>query len=197
MPRNRAAYSVDVIRSDAFTDMSYGAQALYFQLLADADRSGALLCVKGVIRLTGIPRKYYDELVEAGFVTVSESGDVPFLTHWWCHNTQSGVRYLGASPYEELSRITIGEPTTEVPQGYHGGTTEVPRSNHRTNKKNKLSQVKELDLTNGNGGSGVAVEGSTPRPAQCPKCGSHDIDNRPGATSLQCRLCGQVFPLGR
>ena len=57
----------DVICSDAFIDMSFEAQALFFQLQIEADEFGFVSAPKKVMRTIGSGVDALNEIIDSGF----------------------------------------------------------------------------------------------------------------------------------
>lgn len=80
-----------VICSDAFVDMSYEAQALFFQLQIEADAYGLLSSVKKILRSVRVQESALEELEQAGFI-ISFGNGVIALRHWNVANTRKNDR---------------------------------------------------------------------------------------------------------
>lgn len=88
MARSEVMLSSAVIQSDAFLDMSAGAQALYSQLCMGADGIGALDGVKSIVRACGSSMEAFGELVAAGFVArvLIDGEEAYFVRDWFVNN---------------------------------------------------------------------------------------------------------------
>lgn len=81
----RRMLSIGVLTSDAYLDLSHGAQALYVQLAVAADDDGMLGNIRGTARMLGCDMACAQELEEAGFLISFASG-VYAILHWNMHN---------------------------------------------------------------------------------------------------------------
>lgn len=107
-----------VICSDEFIEMSYEAQALFFQLQIEADGYGLLSSVKKILRTIGVKESALQELIGAGFV-LSFGNGVIALTHWNVANSRKNDRT--EKTYFPLEKALLIEDENKV---YH-----LPESN--------------------------------------------------------------------
>ena len=130
-----------VICSDAFMTLPYSAQALYYQLMIQADDDGFVDNGKMVMRMMGAGEDALDALLDAGFLIMFESG-VICIRHWLVHNTIQRDRYMQTVYVDEFSRLeilksreyrlqngVIHSVSTSYPQTYP--QTESPDSNEK------------------------------------------------------------------
>lgn len=81
----RRMFSIRLINSDAFIDLSSNAKILYFYLLGSADDDGFVNGITSVIRVTKCKSTDVDELIIKGFlIKLSES--VYLISHWKMQN---------------------------------------------------------------------------------------------------------------
>lgn len=104
--RNRRMTSVSVIRSDFFLDMPLSAQALYFQLNAEADDDGIVANPKSVMRLIGANLNDFDILLAKKFLIKFEDGTIA-IKHWRVNNTIPKDRYKPTEYQENLSLLYL------------------------------------------------------------------------------------------
>ena len=64
----RRMISVDVLGSDKYVRLPFSSQAIYIQMILNADDDGFVDNVESLIRILGIEKKYYRELVNREFV---------------------------------------------------------------------------------------------------------------------------------
>ena len=104
--RNRRMTSVSVIRSDFFLDMPLSAQALYFQLNAEADDDGIVGNPKSVMRLIGANQNDFDILLAKKFLIKFEDGTIA-IKHWRVNNTIPKDRYKPTEYQENMSLLYL------------------------------------------------------------------------------------------
>ncbi len=77
-------------------------------MILNADDDGFVDNVESLLRVLGVERKYYRELVGRGFVIEFESG-VAVITHWRKMNKVRVDRYCRTDYTKELESLTIDE----------------------------------------------------------------------------------------
>ena len=97
-----------VICSDEFIEMSYEAQALFYQLQIEADAYGLLSSVKKITRTIGVEDSVLQELINAGFVIPFGNGVIA-LTHWNVANTRKNDRTEKTHFPQELNMLKEDE----------------------------------------------------------------------------------------
>lgn len=100
----RRMFSLDVIDTDMFLDMSVGSQNLYFHLAMRADDDGFVSSPKKIIKITNATQNDYDILVAKQFVIPFESG-VCVIKHWKLHNIIQNDRYKRTIYHQEMASI--------------------------------------------------------------------------------------------
>ena len=99
-------FSSLIVESDAFLDMSFAAQVLYFQLSMDADGEGFHNAPKRFARLLGIPESALQELIDKRFLLLFDSGIV-VVKHWHINNYVRPDRTVPTLHQEERARLFI------------------------------------------------------------------------------------------
>ncbi len=89
---SRRMFSKSITDSDAFLDMSFETQALYFHLCMNADDDGFVNSPKRIARAIGSNADEVELLAEKGYLILFKSG-VICITHWKTHNYISPDRY--------------------------------------------------------------------------------------------------------
>jgi hypothetical protein len=119
-------FSMDIVDSDAFLDMSISAQCLYFHLSMRADDDGFVSNPKKIMRMCGGNDDDYKMLLAKRFLIMFESG-VCVIKHWKIHNyirkdTYNQTRYI-----EEKSRLFIKDngAYTDRHRPVDGSSTQV------------------------------------------------------------------------
>ena len=97
-------FSLAVVDTDSFLDMSTSAQALYFHLGMHGDDDGFVSSPKRIIRAVGCTEADLKTLEEAGFVIKFESG-VIVIRDWKVHNTLKNDRYHPTVYQEEIHKL--------------------------------------------------------------------------------------------
>ncbi len=74
-------FSKSITESDAFLDLPFSAQALYFHLSMSADDEGFINNSKRVIRVCGASEEDLGKLIDRAFLIRFESG-IFVIKHW-------------------------------------------------------------------------------------------------------------------
>lgn len=154
MVANRRMFSLVIIDTDAFMDMSPLAQALYFHLGMRADDDGFIGNPNMIKRMTGASDQEMNELVNRGFLYVFESG-VAVIRHWKISNTVQKDRYHPTIYTAEKSLIRenengeytliSGNETDHLQPGYNLDTDRIQTGNRMDSQpsldKTRLDKV--------------------------------------------------------
>lgn len=89
---SKRMFSLAVIDTDDFLDLSVSAQCLYFHLGMHGDDDGFVSRPKGIARAVGCVEADIDELEKAGFIIRFSSG-VIVVRDWKINNTLKNDRY--------------------------------------------------------------------------------------------------------
>ena len=100
--------SVDVLGSDKYVRLPFSSQAIYIQMILNADDDGIVDNVESLIRILGIEKKYYCELVNREFVIEFDTG-VAAIAHWRKMNKVRADRYCPTDYTKELKSLTVDE----------------------------------------------------------------------------------------
>ena len=131
MARKRM-FSLDVVDTDRFLDMSAAAQALYFHLGMHADDDGFVASPKKIARAAGSNDDDLRLLAAKEFIIPFESG-VVVITDWKINNTLKGDRYSATVHVAEKAQLV--EDTSKkyvlgskvVPKCVQNGSKLVPQ----------------------------------------------------------------------
>ena len=104
----RRMISVDVLGSDKYVRLPFSSQAIYIQMILNADDDGFVDNVESLIRILGIEKKYYRELVNREFVIEFDTG-VAAIAHWRKMNKVRADRYCPTDYTKELKSLTVDE----------------------------------------------------------------------------------------
>jgi hypothetical protein len=104
----RRMISVDILETDKFYRLTPSSQCLYVHMILNADDDGFVDNVESLIRVVGVERKYYRELVSREYLIEFESG-VAVITHWKKMNKIRVDRYVPTDYTEELRMLTLDE----------------------------------------------------------------------------------------
>lgn len=97
-------FSIDVVDTDKFLDMSVTAQALYFHLGMHGDDDGFVSSPKKIARSAGCNDDDLRLLASKGFIIPFESG-VIVITDWKRNNTLKNDRYKATIYQEEKAQL--------------------------------------------------------------------------------------------
>ena len=150
-----------IIGQDAFLEMSSGAQALYYQLIVEADDDGFVANPKKITRGVGRTASELEELIDSGYVLRFGSG-VVVITHWNAQNEIKKDRYNSTvykAEYEQLcldseqayqfKKDTVSSMDTDCIQTGYSTDTDCIHNINKDNISQKVSQNKiSQDNTN-------------------------------------------------
>lgn len=115
---NKRMFSKTIISTDAFLSLPFGAQALYFQLMSEADNDGFVGNPKRICRMMGASDSDLEALLQKRFLLTFPSG-VVVIKHWYIHNWLVQQYYRKTTYQEELAALTFDNKNayTEAPCG--------------------------------------------------------------------------------
>ncbi len=103
---DKRMFAKDLITSDAFTDMSLSAQALYFHLSIQADDDGFVVNPKRIRSMIGASDDDLKRLAEKGYIIPFESGII-VITHWRHNNYLRKDRYRPSTNEAERAQLRV------------------------------------------------------------------------------------------
>ena len=103
---NKRMFSIGIIDSDQFLDMSMEARLLYYDLGMRADDDGFVNSPKKIMRITKVTDKSLDELEDKGFIFRFVSG-VLVIRHWNINNNMRKDTYHETSYTEEKAQLVL------------------------------------------------------------------------------------------
>ena len=106
---SRRMFSIELINSDAFLELSNNAKTVYFYLLGKADDDGFINGITSALRVTGTNEQEVTELIEGDFLK-KLSEKVFLITHWPSQNRIAGNRKQPTmlSDYREELEVVEG-----------------------------------------------------------------------------------------
>jgi hypothetical protein len=145
--RNRRMTSVSVIRSDFFLDMPLSAQALYFQLNAEADDDGIVGNPKSVMRLIGANLNDFDILLAKKFLIKFEDGTIA-IKHWRVNNTIPKDRYKPTEYQENMSLLYLKDNGIYTLDSTKGTPClqSVTTGDYKVETQYKISKDKRIEV---------------------------------------------------
>ena len=119
-------FSIDIVGSDAFLDLPYSAQCLYFQLGMRADDDGFVGNPKTIQRIAGTKASDLELLVKKRFLLQFPSG-VVVIKHWKINNQIQKDRYTPTVYTEEYQSLYIkdNKAYTEMDKGCIQSVSEL------------------------------------------------------------------------
>ena len=119
-------FSIDIVGSDAFLDLPYSAQCLYFQLGMRADDDGFVGNPKTIQRIAGTKASDLELLVKKRFLLQFPSG-VVVIKHWKINNQIQKDRYTPTVYTEEYQSLYIkdNKAYTEMDKGCIQSVSEM------------------------------------------------------------------------
>lgn len=101
-------FSLQVVDTDKFMDMSTSAQALYFHLGMHGDDDGFVASPRKIARAAGCNDDDMRLLAAKGFIIPFDSG-VVVITDWKINNTLQNDRYKETIYREEKAQLQTGK----------------------------------------------------------------------------------------
>lgn len=111
-------FSMKIVDSDAFMDMSQTAQLLYFHLSMRADDDGFIGNPKKIMRMIGVNDDDMRVLLGKRFLLTFDSGII-VIKHWRIHNLIRGDRYTETTYKDEKKSLGLND---------NGAYTEVNKA---------------------------------------------------------------------
>lgn len=100
----RRMFSMKIVDSDAFLNLSHSAQLLYFHLGMRADDDGFINNPLKIIRVISADQSHLQELIDKRFVIKFETG-VIVIKHWRMQNALRKDRHKPTPYQEELKTL--------------------------------------------------------------------------------------------
>lgn len=146
---SRRMFALSVVESDAFLDLSIEARAAYFHLGMHTDDDGFVGNPRTVCRVANVPLEVADELAEAGFITVFDSG-VIHVSHFSTNNSIRKDRYTPTEYQNEKMALDQGAGMWQ-PDGNQTATNEQPniskdRGVEGSLREGSLSQINSSQI---------------------------------------------------
>ena len=148
---NKRMFSIGIIDSDQFLDMSMEARLLYYDLGMRADDDGFVNSPKKIMRITKVTDKSLDELEDKGFIFRFASG-VLVIRHWNINNNMRKDTYHETSYTEEKAQLVLdsasiyqlrNEYVTDSSRDYNNDETECAEDVSQIRlDKNSINQPK-------------------------------------------------------
>ena len=148
---NKRMFSIGIIDSDQFLDMSMAARLLYYDLGIRADDDGFVNSPKKIMRITKVTDKSLDELEDKGFIFRFVSG-VLVIRHWNINNNMRKDTYHETSYTEEKAQLVLdsasiyqlrNEYVTDSSRDYNDDETECAEDVTQIRlDKNSINQPK-------------------------------------------------------
>lgn len=148
---NKRMFSIGIIDSDQFLDMSMEARLLYYDLGMRADDDGFVNSPKKIMRITKVTDKSLDELEDKGFIFRFTSG-VLVIRHWNINNNMRKDTYHETSYTEEKAQLVLdsasiyqfrNEYVTDSSRDYNEDETECAEDVSQIRlDKNSINQPK-------------------------------------------------------
>lgn len=136
-------FSKDILSADRFLDLSPESQALYLHLSVQADDEGFVGSSKKILRMLGLKQSTIDELHEAEYVHLFDSG-ICVINHWHIHNWIRKDRLSSTIYTDEKAQVQIDDRGIYV----LASSDSVGKINKRDNiKKSDKQKPKSLENT--------------------------------------------------
>ena len=132
---NRRMFSMKIVDTDAFMDISQTAQSLYFHLAMRADDDGFIANPKKIMKMIGSQDDDYKILCIKKFIIPFNSG-ICVIKHWLIHNLIRGDRYTQTQYIREKDQLKIHPINKKYSLNKGNNENVIPNGNQR------LSQVR-------------------------------------------------------
>ena len=100
----RRMFSKSITESDAFLDLPFSAQTLYFHMAMNADDEGFINSSRRICGMCGATEDDLKTLCEKGFLICFDSG-IYVIKHWKINNKMRGDRVKDTNYPEEKARL--------------------------------------------------------------------------------------------
>jgi uncharacterized phage protein (TIGR02220 family) len=126
----RRMFSSKIVCSDAFIEMPFSAQALYTQLVMEADDDGFLNRAKRIMGSIGATIDDLNLLIQKRYILDFPNG-VVVIKHWRMNNQIRKDRYTPTQYQEEFNSLVIKPDGAYTEKAVDGlATTWQPNGNH-------------------------------------------------------------------
>lgn len=154
---NRRMFSLDIVNTDSFLDMSSSAQALYSYFGMRADDDGSIASPKRITNMVGCNADDLKLLIAKGFVIQFSSGIV-VITHWKINNYLRPDRYRPTLHQSEKAMLesnesgynlpTVGIPVADKMEIQDSIEIEVSKDKDSKGKNKKASKCDKIYFPN-------------------------------------------------
>lgn len=103
----RRCFCVDLFENEKFLMLNDKSKVLYFGLVLHSDDEGAIINPTAIMRLLKKQKKFFDELIENGFVMRVD--DVYFIKHWCIHNKIQPSKKTPSLYQDELRKLYLNQ----------------------------------------------------------------------------------------
>lgn len=143
-------FSLHVVDTDKFMDMSTSAQALYFHLGMHGDDDGFVSSPRKIARAAGCNDDDMRLLAAKGFIIPFDSG-VVVITDWKINNTLKNDRYQSTIYQEEMAMLQNDASgkymisSGVVPERFQNGSNSEPQHNITKHNITKHSKTEGME----------------------------------------------------
>ena len=128
----RRCFCVDLFEDEKFLNLNDKSKVLYFGLVLHSDDEGVIINQTAVMRLLKKQKKYFDELIENGFVMRVDKMFV--IKHWHLHNHIQPSKKTESMYQDVLSKLIVNkskeyELKTDILSALGGFSAEKRRTN--------------------------------------------------------------------
>ena len=96
------------METDRFARLPFSSQVIYVHMILNADDDGFVDNVESLMRVYGVERKYYRELINRGYLIDFDSG-VAVIVDWRRMNKVRVDRYTPTDYTEELKSLRLDQ----------------------------------------------------------------------------------------
>lgn len=103
----RRCISIDIYENEEFLSLNDKSKVLYIGFLLHSDDDGVIINPSVVMRLHNKNVKYFDELIEKGFVMRVD--DIYVIKHWNQHNKIQPSKKTDSMYQSQLSKLRVNQ----------------------------------------------------------------------------------------
>ncbi len=103
----RRCFSIDVIESYEYLELSEKAKNLYTILILKADDDGVIINYRTPLKLLGFDEEVFTELLDTGFIIQVEN--IYVITHWNIHNQIPPSKKTPSFYQSQLENLVISQ----------------------------------------------------------------------------------------
>lgn len=109
----RRCFSIDVMESDKYLDLSPQAKVLYVHFNLKSDDEGVVINPVSAMRFLGLDKRYLDELIDSGFILDIEG--LYIVAHWQMHNRIPPSKMNPSVYHSKIKKLMLTDENIYTP----------------------------------------------------------------------------------